>query len=136
MKKFLMIAAASAMALPMSANAADVNLGAQVNSAHLGIASAEMRRDRYNDNRYDNYREGRRYQRAQSSWQGRDGRYYCKKDDGTTGLLVGAGVGGLIGNEVAGRGDKTIGTVIGAVGGALLGRAIDRSGNRGGYSCR
>ena len=48
-------------------------------------------------------------------------------DDGTTGLLVGAAVGGLIGNEVSGRGDKTIGTVLGAVLGGLAGREIDRS---------
>ena len=44
--------------------------------------------------------------------------------------MIGAGVGGLIGNEVAGRGDKTLGTLLGAVGGALLGREIDRSNSR------
>lgn len=63
-------------------------------------------------------------------WRGRDGRYYCRKENGTTGLLIGAGVGGLVGNEVAGRGDKALGTLLGAVGGALLGREIDRSNSR------
>ena len=63
-------------------------------------------------------------------WRGDDGRAYCKKDDGTTGLLIGAGVGALIGNEVAGRGDRTLGAILGAAGGALLGREIDRSGAR------
>lgn len=64
--------------------------------------------------------------RSDRIWRGDDGRYYCRRDNGTTGLLIGAAVGGLIGNEVAGHGDKTLGTIIGAVGGGLLGRAIDR----------
>ena len=65
-------------------------------------------------------------------WRGNDGRYHCKKDNGTTGLLIGGAVGGLAGNEIAGRGDKLLGTVIGAAGGALLGREIDKSK----YRCR
>jgi hypothetical protein len=64
------------------------------------------------------------------AWRGRDGRYYCRRNDGTTGLLVGGAVGGLVGNGIAGRGDRTLGTVLGAAGGALLGREIDRSGSR------
>ena len=65
-------------------------------------------------------------------WRGRDGRYYCRRDNGTTGLVIGAALGGLLGNQVAGKGDKTLGTIIGAVGGGLLGRAIDR----GDLKCR
>ena len=63
-------------------------------------------------------------------WRGRDGRYYCRRDNGTTGLLVGAGVGALIGHEVAGRGDRTLGAILGGAAGALLGRTIDRSKTR------
>ena len=63
-------------------------------------------------------------------WRGRDGRYYCRRRDGTTGLLIGGAVGGLIGHELAGRGDRTLGVIVGAAGGALLGRAIDRSNSR------
>lgn len=63
-------------------------------------------------------------------WQGDNGRYYCRRQDGTTGLLIGAAVGGLIGNEVAGRGDRTLGVILGAAGGAILGRSIDRSNAR------
>ena len=64
-------------------------------------------------------------------WRGNDGRYYCRRKDGTTGLLIGAAVGGLIGHEVAGRnGDRTLGAILGAAGGALLGRSIDRSDSR------
>ena len=65
-------------------------------------------------------------------WRGDDNRYYCKRDDGTTGLIIGAAVGGLAGNEIAGRGDKTLGAILGAAGGAILGREIDRSN----YRCR
>jgi hypothetical protein len=78
------------------------------------------------------YREGRRDARRQARyegryWRGDDGRYRCKRSNGTTGLLVGAGVGALLGNEIAGRGDKTLGAVVGGLGGAAAGRAIDRS---------
>jgi outer membrane lipoprotein SlyB len=55
-----------------------------------------------------------------------DGRYYCKRRDGTVGLVVGAGVGGLLGNLIAPRGSKTLGTVLGAAGGAAVGYAIER----------
>ena len=59
-------------------------------------------------------------------WQGNDGRYYCRKSNGTTGLLVGGAVGALLGREVAGRGgDRTLGAILGAAGGALLGRSLD-----------
>ncbi|MCP5397369.1 MAG: glycine zipper 2TM domain-containing protein [Sphingomonadaceae bacterium] len=93
------------------------------------------RGDRYRDDRYrgDRYRGtyyGDPVYRDTRIWRGRDGSYYCRKQDGTTGLLVGAAVGGLIGNEVSSRGDKTAGTIIGAIGGAILGRSIDRSNAR------
>ena len=38
--------------------------------------------------------------------------------------VAGAGVGGVLGNVIAGQGDKTLGTVIGAVGGAVIGNQI------------
>lgn len=75
---------------------------------------------------YGRYYEPRRISRHDRIWRGRDGRYYCRRDNGTTGLIIGAAVGGLLGNEIAGNGDKTIGVIIGAAGGGLLGRAIDR----------
>ena len=64
--------------------------------------------------------------------RGNGGRYRCKKDNGTTGLLIGGAVGGLAGHEIAGNGDKLLGTVLGAAGGALLGREIDKDK----YRCR
>lgn len=88
----------------------------------------EYRGQRSRDYRDSNY--GDPIRRDTRVWRGRDGRYYCKKENGTTGLLIGAAVGGLIGNEVAGRGDRTLGAILGAAGGALLGREIDRSNSR------
>lgn len=89
------------------------------------------RRDHYRrDANYGRYRDEPVY-RDTRVWRGRDGRYYCNRRDGTTGLLIGAGVGALAGHEIAGRGgDRTLGAIIGAAGGAILGRAIDRSDSR------
>lgn len=74
----------------------------------------------------------RRITRNSYVWRGRDGRYYCKRDNGTTGLVIGAGVGALAGHELAGRGDKTLGALLGAALGGALGREIDR----GSLKCR
>ena len=60
-------------------------------------------------------------------YRDRDGRYYCKRDDGTTGTIVGAIAGGVLGNVIAPGGSKTLGTILGGAGGALAGRAIDRN---------
>ncbi|WJY18832.1 glycine zipper 2TM domain-containing protein [Alteriqipengyuania flavescens] len=86
------------------------------------------RRDsrRYNDTRQRYY--GDRVTRNTRVWQGRDGRYYCRKDDGTTGLLIGAAAGALAGRELTR--DRTLGTILGAAVGGLAGREIDRSNSR------
>jgi len=76
----------------------------------------------YRDYRQGNYRE-RRLGRNDHIYRGRDGRYYCRRNDGTTGLVVGALAGGLLGNAIGGN---TLGTLLGAGGGALLGREIER----------
>jgi uncharacterized protein YcfJ len=60
-------------------------------------------------------------------WRGNDGRLRCRRSDGTTGLVVGAVAGGLLGRAIDTRGDRTLGTVLGGVGGALAGREIERS---------
>lgn len=81
---------------------------------------------------YKDGQDRRRYKKrhAYREWRGRDGRRYCRKPDGTTGLVVGAVGGALLGRTVDTGGDRTAGTVLGAVGGALLGREIERSGNK------
>lgn len=94
-------------------------------------------RDGYNQ---DRYRDQRGYDRdGYRSYRGNDRDYRGyrarqKCDDGTGGTIIGAIAGGLLGNSIAGRGDRTIGTIIGGGAGALAGRAIDRS-DRPGY-CR
>lgn len=60
-------------------------------------------------------------------YRDRDGRYYCKKPDGSTGLIVGGLAGGVLGNVIAPGGSKTLGTILGAGAGAIAGQAIDRS---------
>ena len=69
-------------------------------------------------------------------WRGKDGRTYCKKSNGTTGLIVGGIGGALVGRTIDTRGDRTLGTVGGAVGGALLGREIDKSTSNNKRRCR
>lgn len=59
-------------------------------------------------------------------WRGKDGRYRCRKPDGTTGLIVGGVAGGLLGRTIDTRGDRTVGTLGGAALGALAGREIER----------
>lgn len=63
-------------------------------------------------------------------WRGRDGRTYCRRSNGTTGLIVGGVGGALLGRTIDTRGDRATGTILGAAGGALLGREIDRGGSR------
>ncbi|MDQ0838393.1 glycine zipper 2TM domain-containing protein [Sphingomonas faeni] len=75
-----------------------------------------------------NYRE-RRLSRNDRIYRGKDGRAYCKRNDGTTGLVIGALGGGALANLIGGG---TLGTLAGAGGGALLGRSVDR----GNVKCR
>jgi len=63
-------------------------------------------------------------------WRGDDGRYYCRRSNGTTGLLVGAALGALLGRSVDRYGDRSTGTILGAAAGAFLGREIERGQTR------
>ena len=78
------------------------------------------------------YRDGRYYQPRRLGandriYRGQDNRYYCRRQDGTTGLIVGGLTGGVLGNVIAPGGSKGLGTVLGGLGGALLGRSVDRN---------
>jgi hypothetical protein len=64
--------------------------------------------------------------RRDRTWRGKDGRYYCKRDNGTTGLVIGAAAGALVGREMDGGRDRMTGTILGAAAGGLLGREIDK----------
>ena len=59
-------------------------------------------------------------------WVGKDGRRYCRRSDGTTGLIVGGVAGVLAGRAIDTGGDRTLGTLGGAALGALAGREVDR----------
>jgi Glycine zipper 2TM domain len=85
----------------------------------------DYRRDRRYDRRRD-YQRDRRLSRRDRVWRGEDGRYYCRRDNGTTGLVIGAVGGALLGRTVDRYGDRSVGTLLGAIGGGLLGREIDR----------
>jgi hypothetical protein len=62
--------------------------------------------------------------RQDQVYRGQDGRYYCKRSDGTTGLVVGAIGGAALGAILGGGG--ALGTLLGAGGGALLGKSVDQ----------
>lgn len=77
------------------------------------------------------YRDGRYYQPRRLSrndriYRGNNGRYYCRRSDGTTGLIIGAAAGGLLGNSLANGRSNTLATLLGAGAGAALGSSIDR----------
>ena len=61
------------------------------------------------------------------TWRGSDGRVYCRKSNGTTGLIVGGAAGVLAGRAIDKNGSRTTGTVLGAAVGALLGRHVQRN---------
>ena len=67
--------------------------------------------------------------RYTQTWRGNDGRYYCRQNDGTIGLIIGAAAGALLGHAVDGGYSRTTGTVIGGVLGALLGKSVAQGGN-------
>jgi len=130
--KFLALAAAI-MALPLTSVSADAHdRGRDRYERHDRYDRHDYRGryDRYDRRQvYDNhgrYIEPRRVSRRDRVWRGRDGRYYCERDNGTTGLIIGAAGGALLGREIDSRGDRTLGTVLGAAIGGLLGREIDR----------
>lgn len=127
----MIAASVPAMAAPFSHTVAPVGVTGAVS------ANAQDRWDR--DGRYEgaygrgndrtDYRD-ERVSRNTRVWRSDDGRYHCRRGDGTTGLLIGGAVGGVLGNGIAGRGDRTLGAILGIAGGALLGREIDRSNSR------
>lgn len=88
----------------------------------------------YDAERY--YRDDRSYRSRRLSsndrvYRGQNNQYYCRRSDGTTGLIAGGVGGALLGNTIAPGGSELLGTLIGAGGGALAGRAVERS-----VSCR
>lgn len=128
-KKLSIAGAAIAMgafALPASASAAPTGIAvAPIESGFGGYASTLSAFDgtaEYQRHRRDRYYEGRggRYDRRRGRTPQR-----CSSTEGT---VIGAVAGGLLGNTVAGNGNRLLGTIIGGGAGALAGREIDRGG--------
>jgi outer membrane lipoprotein SlyB len=118
MRKLTFAIAAATLSVPAGiAVTATSATAAPIFSTNASNYETRELQRRYYD-RYGNY--------VGPTWRGRDGRYRCRRSDGTTGLIVGGAAGALIGNQVAGRGDRLLGTVIGGAAGALLGREVDR----------
>jgi uncharacterized protein YcfJ len=112
-KKFSLAAAAVAMSTVAM-------IPAEVSAQRYGDRYERQYRgnDNYRGNDYRNYRgNDRRYNRNQ------------RCSNGTTGTIVGAIAGGLLGRTIDSRGDRTLGTVLGGVGGAVAGNAVEKSGN-------
>ena len=125
MRKMISTLAATAMILPMLAAAPAL---ARDHRHHdRNYDSRDYRSDRYDsrydDRRYDD-RYDARYDQRPREWRGSDGRTYCRKSDGTVGLIVGAGAGALLGRAVDIRGERATGTILGAAAGALIGKSL------------
>ena len=121
----------SALALAAAGLAVSAPVAARDHSHHDRYEQSTH--DRYGyDTRYygTNYHSRSDYRDART-WRGDDGRYYCRKKDGTTGLIVGAAAGALLGRAVDGGYNHTTGTILGGVVGALLGKSVAQS-----NSCR
>ncbi len=92
---------------------------------------------RYNGYYANNYYRAGNYRPYQMQtgdriYRGSDNRYYCRRSDGSTGLIIGAIGGGVLGNAIAPGGSRTLGAILGGSLGAILGSSIDR----GSVTCR
>jgi hypothetical protein len=122
MRKMISTLAATAMILPMLAATPALAGGRGYDRGYeegYYAARNEYRGDRYDDRRYD-----ARYDRGPREWRGSDGRTYCRKSDGTVGLIIGGAGGALIGRAVDTRGERATGTILGAAAGALIGKSL------------
>ena len=101
------------------------------------VAQSRYYGDRGYDRGYRNdrgYGGDRVYRGDRGYYNDRGNRGGRRCNDGSTGTIVGAIAGGLLGRTIDTRGDRSLGTLGGAVAGGLAGRALERS-DRPGY-CR
>ena len=118
---------------------AETDLYLRERDRFMAMRNIDSRPQGYYDERfgtdYDaarHYRDDPRYAERRLGahdqvYRGSDGRYYCKRNDGTTGLIIGAAGGGILGNVIDGGRHRVGGTLIGGALGALLGRSIDQN---------
>ena len=81
----------------------------------------------YADQYYRPSTQARRLSADERIYRGQDGQYYCRKPDGTTGLIIGGIAGAVLGSVIAPGNSNTLGALLGGAGGAVAGRAIDRN---------
>ncbi|MBX3593250.1 glycine zipper 2TM domain-containing protein [Sphingomonas sp.] len=117
MKTVMIAASAAAMALTGACTEYGYGRPGYASSGYWDASRYYRSGDRYGD---------RTLGRDDSVYVGSDGRYYCKRSDGTTGLIIGGIAGGVLGNIIAPGGSKTLGTIIGAAGGAAIGASVDK----------
>src|SRR3546814_6303888 len=84
-KKFLAAAVLAAVAMPSASAWADPPAWAP--------AHGKRAKDRALYDSYGRYYGPRRLSRDDRVWRGDDGRYHCRRDNGTTGLIIGAAAG-------------------------------------------
>jgi len=132
MRKTLIGMAALAVAIPaLSATPASAQ------RHHRDSYQQDYRQDHrgYDNRRYSNDYDRSGYYTGRS-WRDNRGQYRCRRSDGSTGLLIGAVGGALVGRTIDTRGDRSVGTLLGAVVGGLIGNSVERENNRGRYRCR
>ena len=61
------------------------------------------------------------------AWRGSDGRLYCRRSDGTSGLVAAGAGGRFTGFSVDRSGSRSSGSALGGALGALLGRQVERN---------
>lgn len=134
MKKLMLSLAAATLLVPAVPAIAAPSYAAPTDGYSQNYdGSVHFDRDDRRDRRYDRngrYAQPRRVSRDERIWQDEDGRYRCRRSNGTTGLIIGAAGGALAGRAIDTRGERTTGTILGGVAGALLGREIDRGSAR------
>ena len=139
MRSMMSVAIVAAFLLPTLPVMADPPPWAPAHGRRAKDAEREEQRDRYEDRDHDRddrarfyYRDDHRHHERrlvrydEVVYHGDDGRYYCHRSDGTTGLIVGAVAGGVVGSQLARGRSAALGTILGVAGGALIGQAIDR----------
>jgi len=116
MRNMFLALGALSLAVPVAAVAVPAGKAEAKAATHANASFDQQRR------------HGKRHKYRE--WRGRDGRTYCRRSDGTTGLVVGAVGGALVGRTIDTRGDRSAGTLLGAVAGGLAGREIDRNSSK------
>lgn len=135
-KKIAISTAIAASALTVMPAAAQAQSYGYYPGYGYSSRSYNPRYDQRYYSRYNGYNAYNPYA-GQTYYQGRyNYNYGYRCNNGSTGTIIGAIAGGLLGSQVAGRGDRAIGAIIGGAAGALAGREIDRNSGNNRYNCR